>query len=64
MHAFSFVEPLRLNKRFTASAKQLTKYQLRQGLAQHISVSTDRGVLTGQEISAKNIGGMPLFKLY
>jgi len=64
MHAFTSVESLRLSKRGTVSAKQLAKHQLRQGQVQHLSISTDRGVVVGPEGVAKKLGGVPLFKIY
>lgn len=53
-----------MNKRSTASLPQIVKNQLRQGQVQYLSISTDRGVLTGQEAAAKKVGGVPLFKMY
>jgi ribosomal protein S8 len=53
-----------MSKQSTASAKRIVKYQLRQGQAQQLSISTDRGIMTGCEASAKKLGGIPLFKIY
>lgn len=64
VHAFSSVESVRASKRCTASARQIVKHQLRQGQVQYLSISTDRGIITGQEASAKKLGGIPLFKIY
>lgn len=53
-----------MNKRLTASAKEVVKYQLRQGQVPYLGISTDRGVLSGQETCTKRLGGIPLFKIY
>ena len=64
LHAFSALEKVRMNKKVTATSKQLTRQNLRQGQMPHISVSTDRGIISSREASNKKIGGMPLFKIY
>jgi len=43
---------------------QITKLQKLQGQAALISVSSDKGILTGQEAVAGKVGGIPLFKIY
>ena len=53
-----------MNKRMTASSKQLVKQNLREGQFPHLSVSTDEGIMSGREAARKKLGGMPLFKIY
>jgi ribosomal protein S8 len=64
VHAFSSIESVRINKRSTASAKQIVLHQLQQGQVQQLTISTDRGILTGLQASSKKLGGVPLFKIY
>ena len=64
MHAFSSIESVRMNKRATVSAKGIVNHQLRQGQAQELFLSTDRGIATAHAASSKKTGGIPLFKIY
>lgn len=64
VHAFSDLEKVRMNKKSTATSKQLIKQQMRQGQVPHVSISTDRGAISAREAVSKKIGGMPLFKIY
>lgn len=64
MHAFFSVESVRMNKRSAASAKEVVKHQLRQGQVQHLTISTNLGIISGYEAAAKKVGGIPLFKIY
>lgn len=64
IHAFSTLENVRMNRRMTASSKQIVKQNLREGQFPHLSVSTDKGIMSGREAARKNLGGMPLFRIY
>lgn len=63
MRAFTSIESIRLNKWSTGSYKQITKLQNFGGKNVFLSVSTDRGIMTGIQASTKKIGGLPLFKI-
>jgi len=64
VHPFSSLEGARINKRMTASSKQLLRQNLRQGQVPHLSISTDKGVMSSRSAASKKIGGIPLFYIY
>ena len=58
------IESVQLNKYKTSTAKQMVKFQKRQGQAVYSFTSTDRGIFSGFEALQKKAGGIPLFKIY